>query len=774
VTEHSRFEANGLLRQEDERLVTGRGRYSADWMIEDCLHAHVLRSDRAHAIIRSIESGEARAIPGVCLVLTGKDLRATGIRPQQAQHARSSHAARPLISPDWYPLAVERVRYVGEAVAMVFADSVDHARQAAEALLVEYDELEPVIEAEAALAQDAPQLFEHMQGNLAFDYRCGDTQAVEQAITGAAHVTRLTVESRRLAGNPMEPRSATAAYDASAGTYDLWVPVQTPGTLRQMLADAWGLEHDQVRLHVQDVGGGFGMRSIAYPEYLGMMHAARVLSRPVRWDATRSESFFADSHGRAMKFIGTLALDAEGHFLAMQFDVVCNMGAYLLPVAPHIMTLTPERGLAGAYRTPAIAARFRLAVTNTVPVSAYRGAGRPDTAYAIERLVDAAAFELGMDRAELRRRNLIREFPYMTPLGYCYDSGDLAGILERALRTANWTGFDQRREQAAQRGRLRGIGLSLFVEVAGNSIAQNDSVRISFQPGGRIVLHCETQSTGQSHDTVFRRVMSDALGVPREAIEFRPVDASRHAYGTGSYASRTTQVVGHLLLAAASQVLERARTRLARDWSVPAGEIRFEAGRLGDDKHSESVLALAERLHGESPHPLDVHASGVPTVSFPNGAHVAEVEVDPQTGALAVCNYIAVDDVGTVQNHAVVVGQVRGGVVQGAGQIFGEEAIYDGSGQLLNASFMDYFMPHAGIVPTITVLDHPVPCTTNALGVKGVGEAGVTGSVSALMNAVVDALRPTGIRHIDPPVPPCKLWQAIQDARRRTPEDTHA
>lgn len=764
MVDRATLPAADLLRREDERLVTGHGRYAADWMIDGSLHAHVRRSDRAHARIRSIDGGDAAAMPGVHLIVTGEDLRTAGVRPQQALHARSGSSERPLVSPDWYPLAIERVRYVGEPVAIVVADTPDGARRAAEALVVDYDELPAIVGAEAALEPGAPQLFDHIPGNLAFDYRCGDADAVERAIAGAAHVTRITVESRRLVGNPMEPRAATVRFDPADNSYDVWGPFQTPGTVRQMLADAWGLAPARVRLHLQDVGGGFGLRTVAYPEYRAMMHAARTLGRPVRWVATRSESFVADSHGRAMKFTGTLALDAEHRFLAMRFDAVCDMGAYLLPVAPHIMTLTPERGMAGAYRTPAIAARFLLAMTNTAPVSAYRGAGRPDMAYAIERLVDAAAIELGVDRVDLRRRNLIREFPYTTPLGYTYDSGDLAGILERAIAASDWAGFEARRAEAMRRGSLRGIGLSVFVEVAGNSITENDSARVSFEPGGRVVLHCETQSSGQSHDTVFRQVIARALGLPLDVIEFRPVDASNHVFGAGSYASRTTQVVGHLLMTAAAQILDRARERLARDWAVPAVEIRFDGGRLQHGDRSESLLELAVRLGTESPHPLDTCTRGVPAVSFPNGAHVGEIEIDPQTGRLTVCNYVAVDDVGVVQNHAVVVGQVRGGVVQAAGQVFGEEAIYDESGQLLNASFADYFMPRAGLVPTITVIDYPVPCTTNALGAKGVGEAGVTGGLSTLMNAVVDALHPTGIRHIDPPVTPRRIWQALQDA----------
>jgi len=763
-----------LLREEDRRLVTGGGRFSADWNIDQSLHAHVLRSDRAHALLRSVDSGAACRMPGVSLVVTGHDLLTEGARPVRAHHSRPGYEGSALSSPDWYPLAVERVRYVGEPIAVVVATQVEEARRAAEEIVIEYDDLPVVIGAEAALAPGAPQVHAEVPGNLVFDYRCGDARAVEDAIARAAHVTRLTIDSRRLYGNPMEPRSAVVAYDAATERYHVWGPFQTPGTVRHMLAESWGLDSAKVHLHVQDVGGGFGLRSLPYPEYRVLMYAARILGRPICWIATRSESFLADTHGRAMQIAGTLALDADRRFLAMQFDALCDMGAYVMPIAPHIMTLTPERGMAGAYATPAIAARFRLALTNTVPVSAYRGAGRPDMAFAIERLVDAAATELGMDRIELRRRNIIETFPYTTPLGYTYDSGDLIGILDSALVESDWSGFEERRTGARRDGRLRGIGLSLFVEVAGNSIAENDSLRLDFDSPGRVIIHGETQSTGQSHSTIFRGVLSRALGVPMNSIDFTPVDASAHAYGAGSYASRTTQVVGHMLVRAAQEVVDRARRLLAKDWGVAEEEIQFEAGRLRHGDWSEAVLDLADRMRGEGAHPLNVRVSGVPSISFPNGAHIAEVEIDPETGELTSCSYIAVDDVGVVQNHAVVVGQVRGGVLQAVGQVFGEQCIYDETGQLLNASFADYFMPRAGLVPTITVIDHPTRCTTNALGVKGVGEAGVTGGLSAMMNAVVDALRPLGIAHIDPPVTACSLWEAIRANRREPGPDAGA
>jgi len=764
MTEHPTPQGQELLRAEDRRLVTGHGCYAADWCIDGSLHAHVLRSDRAHAVLGRIDTATARDMPGVRLIITGAELLAAGARPVRALHARTGAAGKALLSTDWYPLATERVRYVGEPVAIVIAARADEAQRAAESIVIEYEDLPAVVGAESALAPGALEIDAKVPGNLVMDYRCGDAQAVEAAIARAAHVTTVTIDSRRLIGNPLEPRTATVSYDPASEHYHVWGPFQTPGTIRHMLAESFGLDSSQVELHVQDVGGGFGLRTLPYPEYRALMYAARVLGQPVRWTATRSESFFADTHGRAMKFTGTLALDAERRFLAMRFDAVCDMGAYVMPVAPHIMTLTPERGMAGAYTTPAIAARFRLALTNTVPVSAYRGAGRPDMAYAIERLVDAAADELGIDRVELRRRNIIREFPHRTPLGYVYDSGDLVGVLDGVLAASDWDGFERRREAARLRGRLRGIGLSLFVEVAGNSITENDSLQLTFAGDGRVCIRCETQSTGQSHDTVFRAALSRALGIPVASIDFRPFDASAHVYGAGSYASRTTQVVGHLLVKAAEQVLERARLQLARDWAVPADEIRFEDRRLRHGERHASVLEVAAALQGTQPHPFDVEVSGIPAISFPNGAHVAEVEIDPATGQLTICNYNAVDDVGVVQNHQVVTGQVRGGIVQAAGQVMGEECVYDENGQLLNASFADYYMPRAGVIPTISVTDHPVPCTTNALGVKGVGEAGVTGGLSSLMNAVADALRPAGIRHIDPPVTAYKLWQAIKDA----------
>lgn len=756
---------NSVLRREDYRLVTGSGHYTADLFTDGCLHSVVLRSDRARAVIRSIDLEVAKRMSGVRLIVTGPDLMAVGIRPQTAIHAKPGTNGARLLSTRWYPLAVTDVRYVGEPIAMIVADSIEQAQDASDSIVIDYDELEPVIGAERALAQGAPLVDESIPSNLAFDYRCGDEESVERAIAAAKHVVNLTIDSRRLIGNPMEPRSATVSFEEATGCYDVHIPVQTPGTVRFMLADAYGLDPEKVRIHVQDVGGGFGVRTLPYPEYRTLMYAARTLGQPVRWTASRSESFFADSHGRAMKINGTLALDDDYRFVAMRFDSVCDMGAYILPVAPHIMTLTPERGMAGAYKTPAISARFRLAVTNAAPVSAYRGAGRPDMAYAIERLVDATAFELGIDRIELRRRNMIDSFPYTTPLGYTYDSGDLKGAMDRALAEADWLGFEDRRAEALQRGKLRGIGISTFVEVAGNSLGENDSVRITFSSKGQVCLHCETQSTGQSHDLVFRKIVSEALCIPVEIIEFKTVDASKHAFGAGSYASRSTQVVGHLLTRAALNVLQSAKTLLAREWSIPIADIAYSEGEFRCTGHCERLIDLATRLGCQSPHPLDVSMTGLPPVSFPNGSHVAEVEIDPDTGKLSICNYVAVDDVGTVQNHAVVIGQVMGGVVQSAGQVFGEECIYDDTGQLLNGSFADYFMPHAGLVPRIKVLDHPSTCTTNAIGAKGVGEAGTTGGLSSMMNAIADALRVTGIRHIDPPVTPAKLWQALQNAK---------
>jgi len=753
----------GLFRREDLRLITGTGCFSADWKVDGCCHAYVVRSDRAHALIRSINIDAASRQPGVLVVVTSADLAEAGICPQRANHSRPNLDGSPFVSTEWFPLAIDCVRYVGEAVAVVVAETFQQAAQAAEEIWIDYEDLPPVIGAEFALSNEAPRIHRHIPGNRIFNYQVGDQAAVSAAIAAAAHVTELTIESRRLAGNPLESRTCIASYDAKNGTYDIYGNFMTPGTVRFFTAEALSVHSEKIRLHVDNVGGGFGLRGLAFPEQIVACVVAKRLKRPVRWSATRSESFFADSHGRGMKFKGTLALDHDNRFTAIHFDVLGDLGAYALPVAPHIMTLTPERGMAGVYGIPSLSAHFQLALTTTVPVSAYRGAGRPDMAYAIERLVDAAAFELHVDRVELRRRNMVTSFPYNTPHGYTYDSGDFIGAMQKALRIAAWDSFEDRRKDSSARGKLRGIGLSTFLEIAGNNIATNDKAWLSFAANGRVMASTHTQSAGQSHDLAFRRIVASALQIDEAAVEFSPAPASEHFFGTGTYASRSTQVAGSLLHRAAEVALAKAVAVLAREWKVEDGSISFAGGEFRAGGHRESLASLIGRLADNTPHPLDSEGEGVPPVSFPNGAHIAEVEIDPRTGELTICNYVAVDDIGVVLDHTVVEGQIIGGVVQGLGQIFGEECIYDDTGQLLNASFGDYYMPRAGLLQQVQVGHHPSPCTTNALGVKGVGECGTTGSLSATMNAIVHALQPAGVRHIDPPVTPAKLWRALHD-----------
>jgi len=746
--------------------VTGGGRYAADWAFERACHAYFLRSDRAFALIKGIDASQARQMPGVLAVLTAPDI---AVRPQTGRHSQSGREASKLVSPERYPFAADCVRFVGEMVAMVVAESREEAQDAAESIGIDYEELAPVIGAAYALLPGSPQIYPHIPGNLVFDYETGSEAETEAALARAAHVTRVSVQTRRIAGNPMETRTCSVVYDDALQTFDLYLCAQCPSNLRHELAHAFGLPTGRVRIHVQDIGGGFGLRSECYQEYIAQMLAARRLGRPVRWSATRMESFVADPQGRGMQIEGALALDAHGNFLAMRFDFTCDMGAYLLPVASHIMTLNPRRGMAGAYRTPSIYGRFKLAVTNATPVSAYRGAGRPDMAYAIERLVDAAADETGIDPISLRRRNMVVEFPYTTPTGACYDSGDFVGAMEKAVEAADWAGFPGRRATARAAGKLRGIGISTFVEVAGNSIAQNDTARIEFTPSGEVLLHGYSHSTGQGHETVFPEIVARTLGIPPEAVTLVVASPSDHAYGSGSYGSRSAQVAGNLFLHAAQAAIQTGRERLALDWGVPGDEIEFAAGIYRCRERTEALTDLAARLGSQSPHPLNASAGGIPPTSFPNGAHIAEVEIDPDTGAVRICAYTAADDVGVVLNHAIVDGQIIGGLAQAAGQVFGEECIYDpDSGQLMSASFSDYYMPRAGILPDeVQVIDAPVRCTTNDLGVKGVGESGTTGGLSALMNAVVDALRPCGIRHIDPPVTPFKIWQCLQQARAR-------
>ncbi|HEY0526822.1 MAG TPA: xanthine dehydrogenase family protein molybdopterin-binding subunit [Stellaceae bacterium] len=768
-------------RREDGRLVTGTGRFTADWNLPGQLHAAFRRSEHAHADIAGVNAEAALALPGVVAVLTGEDAVAAGFDRSHVVMPVKGRGGEAVKAPPRPALAHGRARYAGDPVALVVAETEAAAQDAAELLEIDYRILPAVADAAAALAPGAPQVHDGIPGNLCFDYEYGDAAATDAAFAAAAHVVSLTLESARVVGNPMEPKAALAAWNGEF--LDLWTATQGMVAFRDSLAAQTGLPPDRIRIRAQDVGGAFGIRGPAYPEHAALALAARRVGRPVKWVASRSETFLSDYHGRGLVMTGELALDAEGRFLAIRHAWLCDQGAYPVATGPLINTLNPAMMCVGCYRIPAVYGRHKLAVTNTVPITAYRGAGRPDMAYMVERLVDEAARRTGVDRLELRRRNLIpREaFPYRLPTGPGaseYDSGDYAALLQAATEAADWAGFEARRAEVAARGRLRGIGCSLFVEPSGG-VAPRDEVAIAFTQAGasgdggaEVVIHSVIGPSGQGHETVMPEIVARCFGIAPERIVLRTGDPDGPAlFGGGAFASRSMLSHGAAALVTAREVVRKGRALAADALEAAEEDIEFTAGlyRIKGTDRAIGLLKLAERHAGTVPHPLDTRGELPASRAFPSGAHVAEVEIDPETGVTELLRYVAVDDCGVVLNPTLLEGQILGGMMQGLGQVFGEVGHYDqGSGQLLSGSFMDYVMPRADLLRDVVVRNLCVPSPNNPLGVKGAGEAGTTGALPAAMNAVLDALRPAGVRHLDMPASPLRVWAAIRDAGEGT------
>ncbi|HEX9685005.1 MAG TPA: xanthine dehydrogenase family protein molybdopterin-binding subunit [Burkholderiales bacterium] len=763
-------------RREDARLVTGGGRYTADWNLPGQLHAHFLRSDRAHAELVSLDIKPALASPGVVAVLTGADTTRAGFKVAPPLVKFPGRGGAALKVPHRDVLASGRVRFVGQEVAMVVATSAAAAQDGAEAIEVEYRDLPPVVDEEAALAPGAPQLHADIPGNLCFDFEYGDEATTAQAFAQAAHVTRLTLESNRMVGNPMEPKACLAAYDPATDTYDLYSSTQGISLMLAGLSGITGIPADKIRVHAHDVGGAFGIRSDAYVEYCGAVLAARTLGRPVKWVSSRAETFVSDYHGRAARLGGELALDRDGRFLGIRFNWIVNSGAYLSQPGPLINTMTTTAHVTNAYRIPAVYGRHRLALTNTTPTSAYRGAGRPNVSYLVERLVEQAARETGIDRIELRRRNLIPRdaFPYQTPIAaFVYDSGDPPGLLALAVKHSRWKSFDARRAQAARRGRLRGIGCAIFIEPSGGGASPREQAAIRFDASGSARVYALAGPSGQGHETVFPEIVAAVLGMDARSISLRASDPlGPKLAGEGTISSRSMISHGGAMVHAAREVIRKGRAPAAAELRARTEDIEFERGRyrVRGGRASIGIAELAAKLAGASPHPLDALGEIQLVRSFPGGAHVAEVEIDPDTGEIRVEGYVAVDDCGRVLNHVLLEGQLHGGIVQGLGQVLGEHCIYDpASGQLLTGSFMDYTMPRAPVLREAKLVDHSVPSPNNPLGAKGGGEAGTTGAVPAAANAVLDALHPLGIDRLDLPYTPARIWHAIASARRQKP-----
>jgi carbon-monoxide dehydrogenase large subunit len=760
VSRHIDFIFTG--RREDARLVTGAGRYTSDWNQPGQAYAVFVRADRAHAVINGIDTAAALAAPGVLAVLTGADMAAAGATRGQA-HVPFKGRGGPIISPASPALALGKVRFVGESVAIVVAESAHEANDAAELIVIDYDDLQPVTDAAAALAEGAPQLHDSVPGNLCFDFEYGDEAATAAAFAGAAHVVRVQQISGRVVGNPMEPKAALAVWDGDV--LDIWSPSQGITGMRDALAGVIGIKPTQVRSHAYDVGGAFGIRGGAYPEYAAVAIAARKVGRPVKWVATRAETFLSDYHGRALEMTAELALDAEGKFLAIRHDWISNIGAHPSGSGAGTNVTNASFMAAGAYVVPAIYGRLRLAVTNTVPITAYRGAGRPDQAYMVERLVEEAARQTGIDRVELRRRNFIPAdaFPYKiatAPVPSFYDSANFTLLLDAALEEADWAGFEARRAEAATRGKLRGIGCAVFIEPAGG-VSATDEVALTFEADGSLLIHEVAVASGQGHETVFPEIVGRALQIDPARISVRGgrVD-SPVLKGGGAFGSRSMMSHGSVAVEAAGILLKKGMALAAEALEASEGDIVYADGAYaiaGTDR----AISLAD-LAMRNPGALDTTAELPAPKAFPSGAHVAEVEVDPETGMTELVRYVSIDDCGAVINQTLLEGQIWGGLLQGLGQVFGEVCIYGEDGQMLSGTFMDYAMPHADLVKRVTIKLMLVPSPTNQLGVKGVGEAGTVGSLPTAMNAILDALRPAGVTHLDMPASAQRVWQALQ------------
>ena len=753
-------------RREDLRLVTGRGRYTADVAIAGQAAACFVRSDRAHARIVRVDIAAARAIPGVLAVLTGADAVAAGWKGLPAMAFFKGVGGTTLRVPPRYALAHDRVRFVGEPVAVVVAETDFVAQDAAERVAVDYEDLPVLVEAAAASAPGAVRIHDDAPDNLAFEYEYGNREATDAAMAGAAHVARVTVTAQRIAGNPMEPKSALATYDAASGTFDLYAPTQGISDFKHALAGISGLPEEHFRIHSADVGGGFGIRNELYPEFLAVMLAAKKTGRAVKWTGTRSETISGDHHGRAAELSGALGLGRDGRFVALRVEWRVNVGAFSTNAGPLINTVSaPTSSAISLYNLSAVFGHHRLTFTNTTPTTAYRGAGRPNVSYLWERLVEEAAALTGIDSVELRRRNLLRKnmFPMRTPTNSNYDSADPPRLIKAALQAADWKGFAKRRREAKRRGKLRGIGLAAFLEPSG--AMGKEQVEIRVEPDGRLALYSNAGPTGQGHETVFPVLVADVLGIAEDRVELRYNDvATPKLLGTGSFGSRSLVSHGAALQAAAKEIVEKGRKLAAEELEVAAADVTFANGeyKVAGTDLAIGMRSLLERKWSEPKHPLDTNTAIDLSYAFPSGVHIAEVEVDPDTGALQVVNYAAADDCGTIYNHTIVEGQLHGGMMQGLGQVVGERIAYDpDTGQLLSGSFMDYAMPRADDLPPITLIDCGAPSPANALGAKGAGEAGATGAVPAIANAVLDALKPFGVRKLDTPYTPDRIWQAI-------------
>ncbi|HUB48094.1 MAG TPA: xanthine dehydrogenase family protein molybdopterin-binding subunit [Acetobacteraceae bacterium] len=766
--------AQPVRRVEDPRLLLGKGRYTDDIVLPNMLYGLVLRSPHAAARVRTLDIAAAAKLPGVKAIYTATDLNADGIAPLPCAAPVENRDGTQQAMPPHPVLADDVVRHVGDPLAFIVADTIKAARDAAEQVTVDYDVLPATTDTAKAIDKGAPLVWPDVAHNIVFDWEIGDKAATEAQFAKAAHITRLTVVNNRIVVSSMEPRVAMADYDAGSGRWTLYANTQGGWLVKNLMAPMFGVEPDRFRIITPDVGGGFGMKLFLYAEHVLTCYAARKLGQPVKWVSDRSEAFLADTQGRDNVTLGEIALDTDGKFLALRTRNISNMGAYLSNFAPFIPTFAGTSVLASVYGFQAIYANVLGVFTNTVPVDAYRGAGRPEANYLVERLVDAAARDLKIDPAELRRRNMVppSAMPHATPVGKSYDSGDFRKVFDVALEGVDYAGFAARRAEAAKRGKRRGLGFSYYLEATGGDPTERAEIR--FADDGGVDVYVGTQSTGQGHETAYVQLTATRLGIDGEKIRVRQGDTDTIPVGGGTGGARSLYSEGQAILVTTDTVIAKGKQAAAEMLEAAPADIAFADGRfsiVGTDRGVDILTLAAEQRKkaaaGQSAITLDAaEIANIDFHTFPNGCHIAEVEIDPDTGVVSVVRYAVFDDVGKAVNPMIVRGQVHGGVAQGTGQALLEHTVYDpSSGQLLSGSFTDYALPRADDLPDIRVELVEVPCATNPLGVKGAGEAGAVGSPPALINAVLDALAESGVTHIDMPATPETVWKAMTLAK---------
>ncbi|KWV44334.1 carbon monoxide dehydrogenase [Rhizobium altiplani] len=769
-----------VARKEDKRFLTGKGRYTDDMVVPGMKFAYFIRSPHAHAKITRIDAASAKAMPGVIDVLDGKQLLADGIGNLICGWMIHSKDGSPMKMGAWRPLAVETVRYVGDAVAIVVADSLAEARDAAEAVVIDYEELPVVVEAVEALKPGAPQLHPEAQNNLIFDWQLGDGAATDKAISEAAHVTEIEIHNNRLSPNAMEPRAALGIYDAAEDHYTCYTTSQNPHVARLVMSAFYNVApENKLRVIAPDVGGGFGSKIYIYPEEIVCLWASKKTGVPVKWNSDRTEAFLTDAHGRDHVSKVKMAFDSDHRIIGLKVDTICNLGAYMSLFSSAVPTYLYATLLSGQYDIPAIHANVRTVYTNTAPVDAYRGAGRPEATFLLERTMETAARELGISPAELRRKNFIRAFPHQTPVIMNYDAGDYEASLNAAMQAADWNGFPARKAEAANRGLKRGLGMSCYIEACGIAPSQAvgslgagvglwESAEVRVNAVGTIEVLTGSHSHGQGHETTFAQLVSDRLGVPLESVSIVHGDTDKVQMGMGTYGSRSGAVGMSAVVKALDKVEAKAKKIAAHLMEADEGDIVIENGEVkvaGTDKSLPwfQVALAAYTAHnlpgGMEPGLKETAFYDPSNFTFPAGCYICEVEVDPETGKTEIIQFVAADDFGNIINPMIVEGQVHGGIAQGIGQALLEGVHYDENGQLLTASFMDYAMPRADDLPSFKVSHQVTPSPSNPLGIKGCGEAGAIGSPPALINAITDAI---GNNMLTMPATPQKVWMAAR------------